>query len=64
MAPDFIFIRCLYCARVYRTTAGIDHERLAILLPVLKLVSAKCPHCGQISRIGAAEICWSGQRAA
>jgi phage FluMu protein Com len=64
MSPQFIYIRCVQCGRVYRTSAGIAYDRLVSLLPVLRLISAKCPYCGQINMVGDAEICAVGQHAA
>jgi ribosomal protein S27E len=64
MPPDFIFIRCLHCGHVFKTSAGAAPDRLAVLLPVLRLIRAKCTDCRQTSMIGDAEICWPPAHAA
>jgi hypothetical protein len=45
MRPEFVYIRCPSCARVYRTTAGLCVEKLAAMLPVLQSLTATCPYC-------------------
>ncbi len=56
MRPEFIYIRCPRCARVYRTTAGVCGDRLAALLPVLRMLTATCPYCETVARVGESYI--------
>lgn len=52
MRPEFVYVRCPHCARVYRTPAGVCLEKLPAMLPILKMVTATCPFCETPAKIG------------
>jgi endogenous inhibitor of DNA gyrase (YacG/DUF329 family) len=56
MRPEYIFIQCPQCERVYQTHAAISQERLLDMMPVLRLLNARCPFCEVSVKIGEATI--------
>lgn len=56
MQAEFIHVRCPQCQQSFRTSAGAAKERINRLMPVLKLLSARCPHCGAKMHIGETRI--------
>lgn len=56
MQPEFIHVRCPHCQQSFQTSAGAVRERISLLMPVLKLLSTRCPHCGAKMHIGDTRI--------
>ena len=56
MQAEFIHVRCPQCQQTFRTSAGAAKERIRLLMPVLKLMHTRCPHCGATMFIGDVSI--------
>jgi hypothetical protein len=56
MSAQFIHVRCPECKQDFRTSAGADKNRMRLLMPLLKLLHTRCPHCHARMFIGEAQI--------